>query len=110
MARWQKYESIALDEVGYVPLAEVGAEFLFQVISDRAELAAIIVTTSLPFSVWTKVFPNPLVQGVAGSHFGSGAHHRDGYRVVPFSADAGAEEEEVMRAAGARCFWLDRGL
>ena len=35
MARWQKYELIALDEVGYVPLADVGAEFLFQVISER---------------------------------------------------------------------------
>jgi len=31
MARWM----IALDEVGYVPLADIGAEFLFQVISDR---------------------------------------------------------------------------
>ena len=59
MARWQKYELIALDEVGYVPLADVGAEFLFQVISDRAERAAIIVTTNLPFSEWTTVLPNP---------------------------------------------------
>ena len=59
MARWQKYELIALDEVGYVPLADVGAEFLFQVISERAERAAIIVTTNLPFSEWTTVFPNP---------------------------------------------------
>jgi len=40
-----KYELIALDEVGYVPLADIGAEFLFQVISERAERAAIIVTT-----------------------------------------------------------------
>jgi DNA replication protein DnaC len=56
MSRWQKYELIALDEVGYVPLADIGAEFLFQVISDRA---AIIVTTNLPFSEWTTVFPNP---------------------------------------------------
>jgi DNA replication protein DnaC len=30
MARWQRYELIAVDEVGYVPLADVGAEFLFQ--------------------------------------------------------------------------------
>jgi len=59
MTRWQKYELIALDEVGYVPLADIGAEFLFQVISDRAERAAIIVTTNLPFSEWTTVFPNP---------------------------------------------------
>ena len=59
MARWMKYELIALDEVGYVPLAEMGAEFLFQVISDRAERAALIVTTNLPFSEWTTVFANP---------------------------------------------------
>jgi DNA replication protein DnaC len=59
MARWQKYELIVLDEVGYVPLADMGAEFLFQVISDRAEKAALIITTNLPFSEWTTVFPNP---------------------------------------------------
>src|SRR5271168_4696520 len=59
MARWQKYDLIALDEVGYVPLADIGAEFLFQVISDRAEKTALIVTTNLPFSEWTTVFPNP---------------------------------------------------
>ncbi len=58
-ARNPQYELIALDEVGYVPLADIGAEFLFQVISDRAERAAIIVTTNLPFSEWTTVFPNP---------------------------------------------------
>lgn len=37
MARWSRYEVIAIVEVGYVPLAEVGAEFLFQVIAERAE-------------------------------------------------------------------------
>jgi len=59
MSRWQRYELIAVDEVGYVPLADIGAEFLFQVISERSERAAIIVTTNLPFSEWTTVFPNP---------------------------------------------------
>jgi DNA replication protein DnaC len=59
LARWARYDVIALDEVGYVPLAEVGAEFLFQVIAERAEKAAVIVTTNLPFSEWTQVVPNP---------------------------------------------------
>jgi hypothetical protein len=59
VGRWLRYELIAIDEVGYVPLAEVGAELLFQVISERAEKAAVILTTNLPFSEWTQVFPNP---------------------------------------------------
>jgi DNA replication protein DnaC len=58
LARWERYELVAIDEVGYVPLAEVGAEFLFQVIAERAEKAAVILTTNLPFSEWTQVIPN----------------------------------------------------
>jgi DNA replication protein DnaC len=58
LSRWHRYEVIAIDEVGYVPLAEVGAEFLFQVVADRTERAAIILTTNLPFSEWTQMFGN----------------------------------------------------
>lgn len=58
LARWKKWDLIALDEMGYVPLAETGAELLFQVIADRAEKAAVIITTNLPFSEWSSVFPN----------------------------------------------------
>jgi len=47
-----------LDEVGYVPFAQVGAELLFQVISERAEKATLVITTNLPFSEWTQVFPS----------------------------------------------------
>ena len=58
LARWARYDLIAIDEVGYVPLAEVGAEFLFQVVAERAEKGAVILTTNLPFSEWTQVIPN----------------------------------------------------
>jgi DNA replication protein DnaC len=59
LARWEHYDLIAIDEVGYMPLAEIGAELLFQVIAERAEKAAVILTTNLPFSEWTQVIPNP---------------------------------------------------
>jgi DNA replication protein DnaC len=58
LARWDRYDLIAIDEVGYVPMADLGAEFLFQVIAERAEKAAVILTTNLPFSEWTQVIPN----------------------------------------------------
>lgn len=58
LARWSRYELLVLDEVGYVPFAQTGAELLFQVISERAERATLIITTNLPFSEWTQVMPN----------------------------------------------------
>lgn len=59
LARWARYEVLAIDELGYVPFAETAAELLFQVISERAERATVLLTTNLSFSEWTQVFPNP---------------------------------------------------
>lgn len=56
--RWTRYELIVIDEMAYVAVPEAAAEFLFQVIAGRAERAAVIVTTNLPFSEWTTMFPN----------------------------------------------------
>ena len=56
--RWLRYELIVIDELGYVVMPDTAAELLFQIISGRAERAAVIVTTNLPFSEWTTKFPN----------------------------------------------------
>ena len=58
LLRYARYDLVCIDELGYVPLAELGAELLFQVISERAEKASVMITTNLPFSEWTKVFTN----------------------------------------------------
>ena len=49
---------IVIDEMAYVAMPEAAAELLFQIIAGRAERAAVIVTTNLPFSEWTTMFPN----------------------------------------------------
>src|SRR5689334_22025325 len=59
LGRWERLDLICIDELGYVPLAETACELMFQVIADRAEKAAVIVTTNLPFSEWPQVIPNP---------------------------------------------------
>jgi hypothetical protein len=50
---------ICIDEIGYVPLAETACKLMFQVIADRAEKVAVIVTTNLPISEWSQVIANP---------------------------------------------------
>jgi DNA replication protein DnaC len=56
--RWLRYELIVIDEMAYVAMPESAVELLFQVVSGRAERAAVIVTTNLPFSEWNTMFPN----------------------------------------------------
>ena len=55
--RWTRYELIVIDEMAYVAMPETAAEMLFQIIAGRAERAAVIVTTNLPFSEWTTMSP-----------------------------------------------------
>jgi DNA replication protein DnaC len=43
LSRWARSGLLAIDEVAYVPLAEVGAEFPFQVIAERDQKAAVII-------------------------------------------------------------------
>jgi DNA replication protein DnaC len=58
ISRYARTELVVLDELGYLALPPGAAELVFQVISERNERGSLIVTTNLPFSEWTKVFPD----------------------------------------------------
>jgi len=47
---------LIIDELGFVPLSNTGAELLFEVFSQRYERGSIMVTTNPPFDGWTEVF------------------------------------------------------
>ena len=53
-----RQEVLVLDEFGYVPSSQAGAELLFDVISTAYERTSVIVTTNLPFERWTEVLGN----------------------------------------------------
>ncbi len=50
--------STLLDEIGYLPIDQHGANLLFQVISQRYERGSTIVTTNKPFKQWPSIFNN----------------------------------------------------
>lgn len=56
LKRWASLDLAIVDELGYLPVTEKGAELLFQAFSARHERGSTIVNTNLPFAEWTKVF------------------------------------------------------
>jgi len=56
-----KVELLIIDELSYLTFNRHQSELLFQVISERAERASVIITTNLEFSRWTELFENELL-------------------------------------------------
>ena len=57
------YKLLIIDELGYVPLSQTGAELLFEVFSQRYERGSTIVTSNLPFDEWTGVCASERLTG-----------------------------------------------
>lgn len=47
---------LVVDELGYLPIDKHGADLLFQVISERYERGALIITTNLAYKHWSEIF------------------------------------------------------
>jgi DNA replication protein DnaC len=67
LLRFQKqivsYELLIIDELGFVPLSKTGAELLFEMLSQRYERGATMLTSNLPFAEWTEVLGSERLTG-----------------------------------------------
>jgi DNA replication protein DnaC len=63
LLRLQRQVAGYIDELGYVPLSQTGAELLFEIFSQRYERGSTIITSNLPFDEWTSVFGSERLTG-----------------------------------------------
>ena len=54
---------LIIDEIGYVPFSEKGAQLFFQVVAQSYERQSLIMTTNLDFSHWPQVFGSEQLTG-----------------------------------------------
>jgi DNA replication protein DnaC len=67
LLRFQKqmaaHQLLIIDELGFVPLSKTGAELLFELISQRYERGATLITRNLPFDEWTETLGSERLTG-----------------------------------------------
>jgi DNA replication protein DnaC len=61
--RLASYKLLIIDELAYAPLSTVGADLLFDIVSQRYERGSTIITSSLPFEEWINVFGTAQLTG-----------------------------------------------
>ena len=94
-----KQHLIIVDELGFIPFSERGAQLIFQFCSALHERVALIVTTNLRFGDWTQVFGNPSLTAALLDRLTARAHILEfvgeSYRLRQQGARLGAEPPAV---------------
>ena len=80
------YQLLIIDELGFGPLSKTGADLLFELISQRYERGATLITSNLPIDEWTETLGSERLTGALLDRI---THHvsilemnRDSYRLA----------------------------
>lgn len=75
--KFEKYDLIILDELGYISFDKEGNDILFNLLSGRNDAGSVIITTNLTFDRWEEVFKDPILTGALVDRLAHKAHVLD---------------------------------
>jgi len=88
--RFERFNLVILDELGYVSFDKSGCEMLFNLLSNRHGKGSIIITTNLTFEKWENVFADPVLTGAMIDRLAHKAH------VLDITREHGGRFEETI--------------
>jgi DNA replication protein DnaC len=88
--KFEKYDLVILDELGYISFDKAGCEILFNLLSNRNDKGSIIITTNLTFDRWEDVFKEPMLTGAMIDRLAHKAH------ILDISREKGGRFEETL--------------
>lgn len=80
--KFEKYDLVILDELGYISFDKESCEILFNLLSNRNEKGSMIITTNLTFDRWSEMFKDPMLTGAIVDRLAYKAHILDMSRDV----------------------------
>ena len=75
--KFEKYDLVILDELGYCSFSKQAGEVLFNLLSSRNEVGSIIITSNLTMDSWTEVFKDTVLTGAIVDRLANKAHMID---------------------------------
>jgi DNA replication protein DnaC len=82
--KFEKYDLVILDELGYVSFDKAGCEILFNLLSNRNDKGSIIINTNLTFDRWEEIFKDITLTGAMVDRLAHRAHILDMTRDVSY--------------------------
>lgn len=76
-SKFEKYDLVILDELGYSSFSKDSGEILFNLLSKRNDVGSLIITSNLTMDKWDEVFKDKVLTGAIVDRLANRAHMID---------------------------------
>ena len=90
IARLQRFDAVVIDDIGYVQQSREEMEVFFHFLAERYEKKSVVITSTLVFSQWDRIFKDPMTTMAAVDRL---VHHATILEFTGDSLRAGAAKQ-----------------